>query len=36
LQGRRGAANLEIIEELDIICHDQKSSILLSSQKHGP
>ena len=32
LQGRYGAANLEIIEELDIAGHDQKSSILLSSR----
>ncbi|QTK78414.1 hypothetical protein AT6N2_C0523 [Agrobacterium tumefaciens] len=36
LQGRRGAANLEVIEELDIAGHDQKLSILLSLRKHGP
>ncbi|MNY07473.1 hypothetical protein D3C86_1402790 [compost metagenome] len=35
LQGRRRAASLEIIEELDITCHDQKSSILLSSRNMG-
>ncbi len=36
LQGGGGAANLEIVEELDVTCHDQNSSIVLSSRNYGP